>query len=126
MGFARSVREAASSRAGDQRARSAGGDRDDRLAVKLFRAKTRRREEEGRTVRPPYSGKRSASRGGLTGKAASRQTRHLRVFARNNQHRSEEHTSELLSLMRLPYPVFCLHKKNKSQAARGRSEQSHA
>src|SRR3546814_11690949 len=95
MGFARSVREAASSRAGDQRARSAGGDRDDRLAVKLFRAKTRRREEEGRTVRPPYSGKRSASRGGLTGKAASRQTRHLRVFARNNQHPPVGHVLHL-------------------------------
>src|SRR3546814_4749891 len=24
--------------------------------------------------------------------------------------RSEEHTSELLSLMRISYPVFCLHK----------------
>src|SRR3546814_19873282 len=86
MGFARSVREAASSRAGDQRARSAGGDRDDRLAVKLFRAKPRRREEEGRTVRPPYSAQRSASRGGLTGKAASRAPRQLSVFTRNNQH----------------------------------------
>src|SRR3546814_982203 len=26
--------------------------------------------------------------------------------------RSEEHTSELQSLMRIPYAVFCLHKKN--------------
>src|SRR3546814_4057670 len=29
--------------------------------------------------------------------------------------RSEEHTSELQSLMRIPYAVFCLKKKNKSQ-----------
>src|SRR3546814_2229653 len=29
--------------------------------------------------------------------------------------RSEEHTSELQSLMRLSYAVFCLKKKNKSQ-----------
>src|SRR3546814_13642557 len=50
---------------------------------------------EGRTVRPPYSGKRSASRGGLTGKAASRQTRHLRVFARNNQHPPVGHVLHL-------------------------------
>src|SRR3546814_4640538 len=28
-------------------------------------------------------------------------------------HRSEEHTSELQSLMRLSYAVFCLKKKNK-------------
>src|SRR3546814_9894640 len=27
--------------------------------------------------------------------------------------RSEEHTSELQSLMRISYAVFCLHKKNK-------------
>src|SRR3546814_1415344 len=29
-------------------------------------------------------------------------------------HRSEEHTSELQSLMRTSYAVFCLKKKNKS------------
>src|SRR3546814_4082407 len=28
--------------------------------------------------------------------------------------RSEEHTSELQSLMRIPYAVFCLQKKNKN------------
>src|SRR3546814_3226909 len=30
--------------------------------------------------------------------------------------RSEEHTSELQSLMRISYAVFCLKKKNKQQA----------
>src|SRR3546814_2495083 len=30
----------------------------------------------------------------------------------NNQTRSEEHTSELQSLMRISYAVFCLKKKN--------------
>src|SRR3546814_8359251 len=29
--------------------------------------------------------------------------------------RSEEHTSELQSLMRISYAVFCLNKKNKKQ-----------
>src|SRR3546814_8475414 len=29
------------------------------------------------------------------------------------ERRSEEHTSELQSLMRISYAVFCLHKKNK-------------
>src|SRR3546814_19156064 len=31
------------------------------------------------------------------------------------QHRSEEHTSELQSLMRISYAVFCLKKKNKQK-----------
>src|SRR3546814_2886342 len=31
------------------------------------------------------------------------------------QHRSEEHTSELQSLMRISYAVFCLKKKKKKQ-----------
>src|SRR3546814_3938807 len=35
--------------------------------------------------------------------------RHLRG------HRSEEHTSELQSLMRISYAVFCLKKKKKKQ-----------
>src|SRR3546814_7787486 len=33
----------------------------------------------------------------------------------NGAHRSEEHTSELQSLMRISYAVFCLKKKNKQQ-----------
>src|SRR3546814_9953934 len=32
--------------------------------------------------------------------------------------RSEEHTSELQSLMRISYAVFCLKKKNKKQQTR--------
>src|SRR3546814_5836307 len=31
------------------------------------------------------------------------------------RHRSEEHTSELQSLMRISYAVFCLKKKNQHQ-----------
>src|SRR3546814_7411142 len=34
------------------------------------------------------------------------------VFAGTKKGRSEEHTSELQSLMRIPYAVFCLKKKN--------------
>src|SRR3546814_9560775 len=34
---------------------------------------------------------------------------------RLGRRRSEEHTSELQSLMRISYAVFCLKKKNKSQ-----------
>src|SRR3546814_9664576 len=43
----------------------------------------------------------------------------LQLFVRDQalraieeQHRSEEHTSELQSLMRISYAVFCLKKKN--------------
>src|SRR3546814_5705285 len=38
-------------------------------------------------------------------------TDYVRALARTT--RSEEHTSELQSLMRTPYAVFCLQKKNK-------------
>src|SRR3546814_2062553 len=43
----------------------------------------------------------------------------LNKFGRRNKgqdvDRSEEHTSELQSLMRISYAVFCLKKKNKKQ-----------
>src|SRR3546814_9392707 len=35
----------------------------------------------------------------------------LMVLPNRTQRRSEEHTSELQSLMRIPYAVFCLNKK---------------
>src|SRR3546814_6096497 len=37
--------------------------------------------------------------------------RHHRCFSRCHVERSEEHTSELQSLMRISYAVFCLKKK---------------
>src|SRR3546814_9331197 len=49
--------------------------------------------------------------------AAVRELEVLRVVGCQNHrlaHRSEEHTSELQSLMRISYAVFCLKKKNKS------------
>src|SRR3546814_8197476 len=39
---------------------------------------------------------------------------HLHRLAERG-HRSEEHTSELQSLMRISYAVFCLKKKNKKK-----------
>src|SRR3546814_4626837 len=39
--------------------------------------------------------------------------RNSRSSARPSRVRSEEHTSELQSLMRISYAVFCLKKKNK-------------
>src|SRR3546814_2448800 len=37
-----------------------------------------------------------------------------RIFGRGHFPRSEEHTSELQSLMRISYAVFCLKKKNNT------------
>src|SRR3546814_2798075 len=37
--------------------------------------------------------------------------------------RSEEHTSELQSLMRISYAVFCLNKKKKNKTTRRKSTQ---
>src|SRR3546814_1506063 len=36
---------------------------------------------------------------------------HRRIACQGEDHRSEEHTSELQSLMRISYAVFCLKKK---------------
>src|SRR3546814_1171405 len=50
--------------------------------------------------------------GGAPGQAAAQQDL-FRPAAVVNDDRSEEHTSELQSLMRISYAVFCLKKKNK-------------
>src|SRR3546814_1619958 len=44
--------------------------------------------------------------------------------ARHHQHRSEEHTSELQSLMRISYAVFCL-KKKKTQHTKYKDTSAH-
>src|SRR3546814_3186150 len=45
-------------------------------------------------------------------KRPSLEQNYYEIFAQGN--RSEEHTSELQSLMRISYAVFCLKKKNNS------------
>src|SRR3546814_3758172 len=49
---------------------------------------------------------------GLGGTYTSPAARCLRYAERASRTRSEEHTSELQSLMRISYAVFCLKKKN--------------
>src|SRR3546814_1804931 len=44
-----------------------------------------------------------------------RKSRTRRAPARRRGQRSEEHTSELQSLMRISYAVFCLKKKKKKK-----------
>src|SRR3546814_2521875 len=51
--------------------------------------------------------------GGDSPLSIARNLRAIRYRAKTN--RSEEHTSELQSLMRISYAVFCLKKKNKKK-----------
>src|SRR3546814_10271586 len=66
-----------------------------------------------------YSGARRIEKG-VTGALAT-YTGHASLappYAKDRQSwqdRSEEHTSELQSLMRISYAVFCLQKKNKKK-----------
>src|SRR3546814_6246115 len=50
----------------------------------------------------------------IAAEAAALRHQHAVAAAGRHLDRSEEHTSELQSLMRIPYAVFCL-KKNKKQ-----------
>src|SRR3546814_7710926 len=45
---------------------------------------------------------------------AARRPDHGHLARLGDLHRSEEHTSELQSLMRISYAVFCLNKKTQS------------
>src|SRR3546814_6977104 len=55
---------------------------------------------------------------------ARRSSRNLTTTTRQSEPRSEEHTSELQSLMRISYAVFCLNTK-KQQIHIGTSKQKH-
>src|SRR3546814_5581076 len=92
----------------------------------LFRAKA----IDAATARTPasYSAKPGRLPTGAVGRCM-RNHLHLRYTARAQRHgcaiqrpgpsghsiRSEEHTSELQSLMRISYAVFCLKKKNTTK-----------
>src|SRR3546814_3129680 len=52
---------------------------------------------------------------GIAGMEIADSCRYLHAFPRQGGARSEEHTSELQSLMRISYAVFCLKKKNIQQ-----------
>src|SRR3546814_2527779 len=96
------------------RRRERGGTRQEGRKVRLHRARTHAgaaaavRDAEGlvqvevRDVRAPLAGPGDADQGVHVGAVGV----HLPAV------RSEEHTSELQSLMRISYAVFCLKKKN--------------
>src|SRR3546814_3860281 len=79
----------------------------------LFRSQCRRR-----LCRLLARAGRGAARDGA-GIARRARTRRVRAL------RSEEHTSELQSLMRISYAVFCLKKKNKQKSTQNGINISH-
>src|SRR3546814_4357367 len=79
----------------------------------LDRDIARRFQIEDRALRPGYRSRQAegAARGQLVGQVLADQ-REMPVFVPVGElDRSEEHTSELQSLMRISYAVFCLKKK---------------
>src|SRR3546814_4935653 len=80
----------------------------------LFRSRCRRRAARDVVLELI---KRIADRE-LGGDLGDREPGRLRCQRRTARHRSEEHTSELQSLMRISYAVFCLKKKKHNQALR--------
>src|SRR3546814_9214222 len=54
-------------------------------------------------------------REGASGKGACVDVKQAGIIEIGGRERSEEHTSELQSLMRISYAVFCLKKKNRSE-----------
>src|SRR3546814_2987116 len=60
----------------------------------------------------------------MAARAATDETRGVHLLALGWQAiRSEEHTSELQSLMRISYAVFCLKKNNNTQDNQQRQDQ---
>src|SRR3546814_10088544 len=83
----------------------------------VFSRSTRRRTD--RRTQPGFLGARGVLRGGSR-PAVTREggAEPLRSLLAGNLLRSEEHTSELQSLMRISYAVFCLKKKKKTHVTR--------
>src|SRR3546814_10709625 len=66
----------------------------------------------------------SSSVTGLISRVSMAPSRYRGCPSRSSASRSEEHTSELQSLMRISYAVFCLKKKNIKLATINSSNQS--
>src|SRR3546814_6399528 len=81
---------------------SGGAGKDARLAAAPFRQATQGEQARGRGARTRPA------------QAATHAGDHSTRGGGSRSQRSEEHTSELQSLMRISYAVFCLKKKNKN------------
>src|SRR3546814_6046605 len=77
------------------------------------------RARRGRSFRRPQGDKQRRTAISTVHRPRSQHARRCR-----SHRRSEEHTSELQSLMRISYAVFCLKKKKKTQKVT-QTEQSH-
>src|SRR3546814_9359911 len=84
----------------------------------LFRSNRPQRQRAGDDPRQGYSDllHLPAHREDEPGRAAEP---HLAPHGARSASRSEEHTSELQSLMRISYAVFCLKKKKKITTSKG-------
>src|SRR3546814_6800781 len=68
---------------------------------------------QGGAGRRRARGHGAGRRRGASPHLAGHQAGHVQPVGDLRGHRSEEHTSELQSLMRISYAVFCLKKKTK-------------
>src|SRR3546814_5418480 len=68
----------------------------------------------GATGRADHAGRHDARADAPAGRRHHDATAHRRHPSAGHHDRSEEHTSELHSLMRIPYAVFCLNKKQNT------------
>src|SRR3546814_1841259 len=93
-------RGAALEQSGIRQGRAVGPDRRARARPDLADARRRQHPAVRRRVRDEHL-------------AQPRQAARLRPVGQPGAGRSEEHTSELQSLMRISYAVFCLKKKTK-------------
>src|SRR3546814_2001735 len=65
----------------------------------------------GRALLPKHTTDTQTHRSALLGSGDAGREAPATVLGRASERRSEEHTSELQSLMRISYAVFCLQKK---------------
>src|SRR3546814_3063275 len=73
--------------------------------------------EPGQEILPPRRHRIALQQRGAADDQANRISRRMTIDAEEavtHRGRSEEHTSELQSLMRISYAVFCLKKKNNT------------
>src|SRR3546814_2563602 len=101
----------------------------------LFRSSRRPHEMRARVVQPPAE-KRStnSANAGSPDKGTVRHAATTRIVTtaptsgiqnETPPRRSEEHTSELQSLMRISYAVFCLKKKTKTKETQKQRDRKH-
>src|SRR3546814_4600000 len=93
----------------------------------LFRSRGKQRRGRGFDACAPVGGRKEDR---VFGKSHSQRGfrwkgREGRIAAQRYAARSEEHTSELQSLMRISYAVFCLKKKKNTMQHENKQERTH-